>query len=168
MAFYKVSDETKAKVDEFLEADDLLKRLISEFEQNHKNEMEYIETVREERNQKLDNASRAVRAEADRAPITVKKVICGPFIAQRRLSQFYIPDRFLAIAEEEGVYNLFVEMGIIKEEVILDKKYEEIKSILEEEGVADLFEECEDERETSSPALTAPKPIQGFGTKSKE
>lgn len=166
---YDLSDDTKKKIDEFATADAHLKKFVSDFEADHMAELQYIEQLREARNAKLDDATRALRAEAERVPYTTtKRFSYGPFIAQKRISQFYQLDRFIAIANHLGLYKFLLDMGILKEETVMGVKFEEAKALLEEQGLADHFEECEDIRDAGVPAVTRPGSIVSFGAETKD
>lgn len=166
---YSLSDDTKKKIDGFNDADERLKKVVSDFEADHMAELQYIERLREERNSKLDDATRALRAEAERVPYTTaKRFSYGPFVAQKRISQFYTLDRFVAIAVHLGLYQHMVDLGILKEEVVMAKKFEEAKALLQDQGLADHFEECEDIKDAGVPAVTRPGSVVSFGAETKD
>ncbi len=167
MPAYNVSEKTKTSIDEFSKSDDEFKKRLAAFEEAHTTELEQIDQLREDRNAKLDVAVRDLRTEAQTVPYTLTRSLAhGPFSVAKKWSSFYIPERFLAIADELGVTTKLKEAMLIKIVPVVEKM-DMVKKWLEENKLVEHFVEAEDGGELT-PAVSGPKPIPGFGVQSKE
>ena len=167
MAKFQVSQETQDKVAAFEQSDANFKNAWAVFEQRLEQELALLDKVREDRNAKLDEARRALRAEAQELSITHCKVVkAGPFSVLKKWSSFYIPEKFVAMLKDRGLYDAAVSAKVVAEKIEVGK-FEAVKAFLTNEGVAQDFEECEDGCELT-PAVSGPKPIPPFGSELKE
>ncbi|MDD1710160.1 MAG: hypothetical protein LUQ37_04530 [Methanoregulaceae archaeon] len=166
MAQYTVSKETQDKIASFELADSTFRKAWDDFEQQAKQFLDYLDKLREDRNVKLDEAVRSLRTEADAQPITsVKTIKAGPFSVQKKQSMFFIPERFLAILKEKGLYDKARDEGAVVE--VTEVPYSKAKQFVHDQGVEDSFAAAEDGKELT-PAVSGPKPIPPFGVEGKE
>lgn len=164
---YKVTAQTKTKIQEFETADAAWKAAWEQFEAAHQHELEKIEALREERNVKLDEARKELRTEVQELNYTdVKSVKDGRFRAQKNWSKFYSPEKFVAMIKDKGLYDdALANRIVIITTTVAD--FEEVKNFLDSRGILKDFEECEDGKEKTT-AIFAPKPIPPLGAEYKE
>jgi hypothetical protein len=161
------SADAQKKVSDFEIADDKYKTAWEAFETQNATMLAALDKLREDRNNKLDEATRALRTEAEALDISaVKRLTIGRFIVQKRWSDFYIADKLVPMLKDRQVYDHAINAKIVAEKVEV-AKYNEIKTFLKAHGLEKDFEVCEDGEELT-PAVTAPKPIPTFGAESKE
>lgn len=166
MSKFQCSQEVQDKVTDFEMSDKAFKAAWDSFEQSVRAQLEYLDKLREVRNEKLDVAVRLLRAEAVEADITkVKLIKQGPFSVQKKWSEFYAPEKFVGILKDKGLYDQAVAAKVIEERIEV-AKFPEAKSFLEAHGVLKEFEECEDGLELT-PAVSGPKPIPPFAAEVK-
>jgi hypothetical protein len=167
MSKFQCSQETQDKVVIFEAADRVYKDAWEQFEKEMELRLITLDRLRENRNAKLDDAKRALRTEAVEADITqIKLIKAGPFSVQKKWSQFYLPERTVAILKAKGLYDAAISAKVVAEKIEL-AKYEEFKQFLDKAGVVKDFEECEDGQELT-PAVSGPKPIPPFGAEQKD
>lgn len=167
MSMFQCSLEAQDKVSAFEQADAAFKAAWEQFEHQHAAELEYLDKLREDRNSKLDEARRILRAEAQEADITrVRFVKQGPFNVQKKWSDFYSPEKFIMRLRELGLYDTALSTKIIQETYNF-AKFDVIKNFLKMEGKEKEFEDCEDGIELT-PAVSGPKPISPFGAEVKD
>lgn len=167
MPKFQISSETQQKIDSFEQSDAAYKAAWDQFERAHFQELEALDRMREDRNNKLDDAVRTLRTESAEADITqVKLVKAGPFSVQKRFSQFYAPEKTVSMLKDKGLYDSALRNRVVAEKIELEK-YDTVYAFLEREGVAKDFEECEDGQELT-PAVSGPKPVPPFGSEIKE
>lgn len=167
MGKFQGSKELQDKIDDFEKSDITFKSAWSVLEQKMAQELEYLDGLREERNEKLDLAKRALRAEALEASIKdVKFVKIGPFSVQKKWSSFYVPEKLVALLKDKGLYDSAISAKIIAEKIEVEK-FDVVKQYLKVEGIEADFEDCEDGMEMT-PAVTGPKPIPPFGVEQKD
>ena len=164
---YVPSNDAQVKVAAFDQSNTAYKAALDKFLEAHRQEIEYLEKLRDDRNSKLDSAVRVMRAEAEAQDITVtKSITCGPFRVVKKWSSFYDAERFYAIAQSMGLIDDLTrnKQMAVKVEV---GKFDAVKEYLKAKGVERQFEECEDGRELT-PSVYGPKPAMGFGDEAKD
>ncbi len=167
MSQYQCSAETQAKIRAFVQADKEFKAEWEQFELRAQQHLEYLDKLREERNAKLDDAKRSLRAETQDLDITVhKSVKAGPFTVQKKWSSFYQPEKLVAGLKTKSLYDSALSSRIVREKIEI-ASFEEVQNFLKVEGVLADFEDCEDGIE-QTPAIYGPKPILAFGVEAKE
>lgn len=167
MANYKLTQDTKDKIQEFETADAAWKDAWGQFEAAHQQELEKLEQLREERNVKLESARKTMRNEVqDLSYDDIQSVKDGRFRAQKNWSKFYSPERFVAMIREKGFYDDAVSNKIIIVTTTVSD-FEEVKNFLEQRSIVKDFEECEDGKEKTT-AIYGPKPIPALGAEFKE
>lgn len=166
MTKFQCSPETKEKVQAFEESDKLFKEQWETFEREHEIRIAQLEKLREDRNVKLDEAKRALRQEAEGLQDLRTTFSVGPFKVQKKWSDYYIPEKTVAMLTERGLYDSAVSSGMVAIRVELEK-YEPVKKFLEDHGVAKDFECCEDGAEAGT-AVSGPKSIPPLGAELKK
>lgn len=163
---HQCSQETKDKIAAFEEADKRFKTEWAAFEQEFSTRLAQLDQLREDRNVKLDEAKRALRVEADGIEELRTTFVEGPFKVQKKWSDFYIPEKTVAMLSERGLYDAAVSSGAVAIRVEL-AKFDQMQRFLEDNGVIKDFECCEDGIEAST-AISGPKPIPPFGAELKK
>ena len=159
-----IDERTDDKIIEFERADEEFREQWTQFEEEHQEELEMLELIRERRNSKLDDAIRSMRENVGDLDHDIKAIERGKFKATRKWSSFYSPDIFIAISNELGIFDEMVHEGIVTYEIKIH--YDRAKLWLRERGLEDRFMEAEDGRENSA-ALYVPKPIPSLGAEKK-
>ena len=163
---FQCSQETQDRIKAFEASDAAFKQALEQFEREHEAALANIEKLRDDRNAKLDEAKRSLRQETEsieemRATFTV-----GPFKVQKKWSDFYIPEKTVAMLTERGLYDAAVAAKIVAVRVEV-AKYEQMKKFLEDNGVVKDFECCEDGEEAST-AISGPKTVPPLGAELKK
>lgn len=167
MSGYQVSDDTRKKIEAFEQADKLFKDEWAQFEALYTTHLERLDMLREDRNAKLDDATRTLRAEAIDISITkIRSITAGPFTAQKKFQKYYSLARTIVLLREKNLWDSAVAEGMVKEKIELEK-FDALEQFLKRHGVERDFEECEDGIEMS-PAIYSPKPVPPFGVELKE
>lgn len=161
-----VTEETKAKIAAFETADKQFKAAWETFEEAHTTELASLEKLREDRNAKLDEAKRSLRAELETVSEMRMTATQGPFKLQKKFSDFYIADKLVAMLVDHGLYDTAIAQKIIAVKVET-ATFEEVKSFLNLHGVAKHFECCEDGKDAPN-AISGPKPIPPLGAELKK
>jgi len=160
-----LSDETKDKVRRFNELQSQWQELFQDFCDKHGNEMQFLDNVREEMNTALDEAKRAVRADAENTPYSkAKSIVFEGFLAQKKWSSWYIVEMFIELARNSGLYDSALAEGVIVEKTEVNGKLAE--AWLKKNSVFDTFQAALDGKELT-PAVKCPKPILPFGSPAK-
>lgn len=163
---YKPSTELQTKLDLFEGLDKAYKAQYDAFYQKNAAELDSLEDLREKRNIALDELKRASRDEVGALDITqYKSVRVGRLSVTKPETKFFIPEAFVATADQLGLYDRLVEKGAIIEKI--EVPYKEAKAALEELKQVDNFLHCEDGKELT-PTVTGPKNIPPFGAEYKE
>lgn len=165
MSEYKCSQDTLDRIAIFKKSDELFKAAWEKFEAEHVPELEFLEKLREDRNAKLDEAKRCLRAEMEAIDAMRLTFNAGPFKAQKKFSDFYIPQKLVTMLEDRGLYDAAVKAGIVAVRVEVSK-FEEVRSFLKLHGVDREFECCEDGQESPG-AISGPKSIPPLGAELK-
>lgn len=160
------SQETKDKIKAFEDADSLYKEEWEKFEQANATYLEYLDRLREDRNAKLDDARRLLRQETEMFDDNrcVNKI--GPFVVQKKWSEFYMPEKTVALLRDHGLLDSALSSKVVSIKVETER-FEVLNKFLIEAGVAQDFEVAED----GCPAHTAvqgPKPVPPFGAELKK
>lgn len=165
---FKVSQETKDKIAAFQEADKKYKEQLDAFERAHELELVSLDKVRDDRNAKLDEAKRSLRAELETTDAGITRLTFneGPFKVQKKWSDFYIPEKLVGMLADKGLYDAALSAGIVAVKVET-AKFEEVKQFLEKHGVAKDFECCEDGAPAPN-AIGGPKQVPPFGAELKK
>jgi hypothetical protein len=163
---FKPSQDALSKVKTYEEADTLFKAEWEKFEKECETRFTYLEKLRDDRNAKLDEAKRQIRSETESLDEMRMTFALGPFKVQKKWSDFYIPEKLVAMLTDRGLYDAALSAGIvaIKTEVA---KYPQVKKFLEDNNVARDFECCEDGAEDST-AIGGPKSVPPFGSELKK
>lgn len=166
MSEHKVSDEANDKIKVFKEADDAFKKEWEVFETANATALAQLEKLRDDRNAKLDEAKRFLRAETERITDMRLTYTAGPFKVQKKWSDYYIPDKLVSMLKDRGLLDAALGHGIVvmKTEVA---KYPVVKKFLEDNNVAKEFECCEDGEEDST-AIGGAKQIPPFAAELKK
>lgn len=163
---YKCSQETKDRIERFKEADKAFREAFEKFESSHELEIVYLDRLREDRNVKLDEAKRRMRAELEAIDEMRLTFAEGPFKAQKKFSDFYIPEKLVAMLEDRGLYDAAIKAKIVAVRVET-ANFEEVKSFLRIHGVEKEFECCEDGKDYPG-SIGGPKTILPFGSEVKK
>lgn len=163
---FQCSPETKEKVEAFEQSDLAFKQALENFEREHETALAHIDKLRDDRNAKLDEAKRALRQEAEGLDEMRTTFTVGPFKVQKKWSDFYVPEKTVAMLAERGLYDSAVGSGVVAVRVELNK-FDNVKKFLEDSGVARDFECCEDGVEAGS-AISGPKPVPPLGAELKK
>jgi hypothetical protein len=140
---YKASPEVQFKVQVFEQADVKFKEYLDTFETKYAAELKTLESLREIRNTALDEAKRAVREEADEGTdSTVKTITVGRFMATKKESIFYLPEKFMAMLHARNLYDAAIAAKAVQ--ITTSIPYQEAKAFLAKNGLEEEFEECED------------------------
>lgn len=167
MAKYQFTKETQDKINLYNQADQDFKAAWAVFEQKMAVELQHLDQLREDRNVKLDEAKRAARTEAAEVSISdAKSIAFGGFSVMKKWSDFYIPEKLVALLKDKGLYDAALAAKAVAEKIEV-AKFDEVKAFLQKEGVDKDFEECEDGIELT-PAVTGPKPIPALGAEYKD
>ncbi len=166
MSEYKCSQDTLDRISTFKKADDVFREAWEKFESAHEIEIAQLEKLREDRNAKLDEAKRCLRAEMETIDAMRLTFTAGPFKAQKKFSDFYIPQKLVAMLEDKGLYDAAVSAGIISVRVET-AKFDEVKNFLKLHGIDKEFECCEDGQESPG-AISGPKSVPPLGAELKK
>lgn len=166
MAAFECQEDTKAKIALFEVVDKQFKEAWNAFEAAHERELNELEKIREERNVRLDEAKRSLRAELETIDEMRATFSVGPFKAQKKFSDFYIPEKLVAMLVDRGLYDIAVgaKMVAVKVETA---KFDEVKNFLRIHGIEKEFECCEDGMNSPS-AISGPKSVPPFGSELKK
>lgn len=167
MGQHRPSNETQACIDGFEAADQIYKQALEAFEARVQTELDHLEKLREDRNEKLSTARRLLRVEAEALDITqVKTFKVGRFTVQKKWSSYFIPEKLWTMLYDRGLLDDAIAQKIISTQIVT-AKFPEVKAFLEKTGRAKEFEVCEDGAEIS-PAITSPRPLSGLGEEVKD
>lgn len=132
----------------------------SDFEEKYRAEMSELETLREERNVKLDEVRRSLRNYAetknDRQPTEI-----GEFRVVKKWSKYYNEDKLVEMLVAKGLFALAVGEGIVAKTVKV-AKYDKVRAFLEKYEAVQEFECCED-GEDAGVAVFGPKSVPALG-----
>ena len=157
-----LAEDTKAKVRLFSDSKTKFNGLIADFFENHADELQALDETREEMNAALDEAKRALREDAENVPISrVKFIRYDNFEVQKKWSEWYIVDMFVAVAKGCGMYDQAVADGIIEVNTVVNGK--KAQAWLKKNALAKKFAASLDGKELT-PAITGPKPAVPFGS----
>jgi len=166
MSQFQCSTETQNRTKAFQEADKTFKEAWEAFEQEYNLRFQQLEKLREDRNAKLDEVKRSIRAEVELLVEERMTFQEGPFKVQKKWSDFYIPEKLVDMLSDRGLYDSAVSAKIVAVKVEV-AKYAAVKKFLEDNGVAKDFECCEDGEEDST-AISGPKAIPSPGSELKK
>lgn len=166
MAEFKASQDTKEKIRLFEEADKLFKREWNEFEDEHSYKLQRLEALRDDRNAKLDEAKRSLRAELETVDALRLSFTEGPFKVQKKWSDFYRAEKLVALLTDRGLYDAAISAGVVALKVETGN-YEEVKKFLQAHNVEKEFECCEDGKEAGS-AISGPKQVPPLAAELKK
>lgn len=163
---FKCSQDTQDKITAFQKADTEYRTEWEAFELEQTSRFEKLERLRDNRNAKLDEAKRSLRQELDLVDEMRLTTTQGPFKVQKKWSDFYIPDKLVAMLADRGLYDAAVTSGIVRVRVET-AKFTEVRRFLETNGIVKDFECCEDGEEDST-AISGPKQVPPFGAELKK
>ena len=163
---HKPSSEVQEKIRTFEEADKVFKDEWEAFEREHEIALTRLERLRDDRNAKLDEAKRALRAETESMDDMRATYNAGPFKIQKKWSDYYIPQKLVAMLYDRGLIDSAISAGVvaIKTEVA---PFDQMQMFLREKGILRDFECCEDGAEAGA-AISGPKSIPPLGAELKK
>lgn len=156
----ELDDRTRSKIQQFENVDDEFRERWARFEEEHQEELEFLEEIRERRNSRLDDAIRSLRTNVGDLDHDIKGVSEGKFKASRKWSNFYVAKTFVAISERLGVYRDMIRENIIVYTVKIN--YPRAKMWIEGRGLEEHFSEAEEGVEKTT-AVYGPKPVPSWG-----
>lgn len=161
-----LSQDTKNKVLGFLEVDAAYAAKLDAFLLKHVEEILELDTLREKRNRDLDDAEQGMRRDADLSPREkVDYITFGPFHAQKKRTEWFIPQTFVALAERSGVYQAALDSGAILIKTEIDR--ENANEFLRKNSLEKTFAAAKDAKDMTT-AITGPKIVPPFGTQLKK
>jgi hypothetical protein len=163
---YKCSQDTKDRIEAFNTADKQFKEAWGSFEDTHATELAQLEKLRDDRNAKLDEAKRSLRAELEMIDEMRLTFTAGPFKVQKRFSDYYIPEKLVSMLEDCGLYESAINAKIIAVK-IETVSFDEVTNFLKLHGVAKQFECCEDGKHFPG-TISGPKPVPPLGAELKK
>lgn len=166
MTAFECREDTKTKIALFEVADKQFKDIWNAFEATHERELNELEKLREERNVRLDEAKRSLRAELETIDESRATFAVGPFKAQKKFSDFYIPEKLVAMLGDRGLYDIAIGAKIVAVK-IETAKFDEVKNFLRIHGIEKEFECCEDGMNAPN-AISGPKSVPPFGSELKK
>lgn len=166
MAVFECEEDTKSKIFLFEMADKRFRKAWEDFEVAHSIELAELEKLREERNVRLDEAKRSLRAELETISEMRTTFTQGPFKVQKKFSDFYIPEKLVAMLSDRGLYDAAVNAKIIAIKVET-AKFDEVKNFLRIHSLDKEFECCEDGVDSPG-AISGPKSVPPLGSELKK
>jgi hypothetical protein len=163
---FKCSQDTRDRIEVFKVADKRFKEAWEVFEATYDTELAKLEVLRDDRNAKLDEAKRSLRAELEMIDEMRMTFTEGPFKVQKKFSDHYIPDKLVSMLEDRGLYDLAVSAKIVAVKVET-ANFDEVKNFLKLHGLEKDFECCEDGKHSPG-AISGPKPIPPLGAELKK
>ncbi len=163
---FQCSQETQDRIAAFEAADLAFKQAMEQFDREHEIQLAQIEKLRDDRNAKLDEARRILRQETEGIDEMRATFNVGPFKVQKKWSDYYIPEKTVAMLTERGLYDAAVSAKVVAVRVEV-AKYDQMKKFLEDNGVMKDFECCEDGEEAST-AISGPKQVPPLGAELKK
>ena len=161
-----LSDDTNNAITEFVVADKAYKDAVKAFYENHEQELEQIDKLRDERNRHLDSSKRGLRADAAMVDITKTKIIkVNPFKVQKKWSPHYITEMFVELAKNQGIYDEALEAGVLVINTIIPN-FARAKEWVQTKNADEVFKQAEDGVELT-PAVTGPKEVPPLGAELK-
>lgn len=161
-----LSQDTKNKVLGFLETDKAYSMKLDAFLLSHSEEVLELDALREKRNRELDDAEQGMRRDADLSPREkVDYITFGPFHAQKKRTEWYIPQTFVALAERSGMYQAALDSGAILLKTEIDR--ENATEFLRKNSLEKTFAAAKDAKDMTT-AITGPKIVPPFGAPAKK
>jgi len=161
-----LSQDSKNNVLKFLETDKAFAAKFDAFLAAHSEEVLELDNLREKRNRELDDAEQGMRRDADLAPRDkVTSISFGPFTAQKKQSEWFIPETFVAIAERMGLHKAAIDTGAIQIKTEINR--EVANEFLRKNSVEKQFAAAKDAKEMTT-AISGPKIIPPFGAQLKK
>lgn len=161
-----LSQDTKNKILGFLETDRAYGSKLDAFLLAHSEEVLELDALREKRNRELDDAEQGLRRDADLSPREkVDHITFGPFHAQKKRTEWFIPQTFVALAERSGTYQAALDSGAILIKTEIDR--ENANEFLRKNSLEKTFAAAKDAKDMTT-AITGPKSIPPFGAQLKK
>lgn len=161
-----LSQDTKNKILGFLETDKQYSTKLDAFLMAHTEEVLELDTLREKRNRELDDAEQGMRRDADLSPREkVDFIDFGPFHAQKKRTEWFIPGTFVALAERAGVYQQALDSGAILIKTEIDR--ENANEFLRKNSLDKAFAAAKDAKDMTT-AISGPKIVPPFGAPLKK
>lgn len=161
-----LSQDTKNKVLAFIESDKTFANRLDAFFIAHAEEILELENLRENRNRDLDDAEQGMRRDADLSPRDkVDSIDFGPFRAQKKQQEWFIPATFIELTKRAGVYQGALDSGAICIKTEIDK--DNAKEFLRKHSLEKSFEVAK-ETKTMTTAISGPKIVPPFGAQLKK
>ena len=161
-----LSQDTKNKVLAFIEQDKSFSKRLEEFFASHSEEILELDTLREDRNRALDDAEQGMRRDADLSPREkVDSIDFGPFHAQKKQQEWFIPATFVELTKRAGVYQNALDSGAICIKTEIDK--DNANEFLRKHNLEKAFEVSKDTKALTT-SITGPKIVPPFGAQLKK
>lgn len=161
-----LSQDTKNNILKFLETDKAFAVKFDAFLSAHPEEVLELDNLREKRNRELDDAEQGIRRDADLSPRDkVTSITFGPFSAQKKRSEWFIPETFVSIAERTGLYKALLDGGAIQIKTEVNR--EVANEFLRKNSAEKQFAAAKDAKELTT-AISGPKVIPPFGAQLKK
>lgn len=161
-----LSQDTKNRVLEYIENDKAFAEKFEAFLTSHSEEILELDNLREKRNRILDDAEQGMRRDADLAPRDkVATISFGPFTAQKKRQEWFIPETFVAIAERMGLHKAALDSGAIQIKTEINR--EVANEFLRKNSCDKQFAAAKDAKDMTT-AVTGPKIIPPFGAQLKK
>lgn len=161
-----LSQDTKNRILEFVETDKEFAAKFDAFLAKHSEEVLELDNLREKRNRVLDDAEQGIRRDAELAPRDkVTSIAFGPFTVQKKRSEWFIPETFVALAERMGLHKAALDSGAIQIKTEINR--EVANEFLRKNSVEKQFAASLDAKDLT-PAVLGPKIIPPFGAQLKK
>ncbi len=161
-----LSQDTKNKIMAYVEADRAFQERLAQFFASHPEELVEIDNLREKRNRALDDAEQVMRRDAELTNYDkAASITFGPFRVQKKLSQWFIPETFVTLAERQGMYKAALDSGAIRIKTEIDTDM--ANEFLRKNSLDKVFAAAKDAKELT-PAITGPKQVPPLGAQLKK
>ena len=155
------SDELQARVKEFEDSDAEYSKTWTDFEEKAKQWFDLLEGMRDKRNRRLDDATRACREEAAQFKTGFR---LGPFRVDSKTRRYFSPEEFVKLARDHNVFDALKNAGAVIEKTEIDT--EKAAEYLKTSDLAGKFIQAYHE-DAMTPAVSGPKEVPPFGSPAK-
>lgn len=155
------SNDVVVKVQEFEEADAQYSKTWTDFEEKAAEWFKMLDSMRELRNRRLDEATRAVREEAVRTKSSFR---LGAFKVDHKTKRYFTPEEFCKVAGQFNILDQLKAAGAVQVETSIDT--EKAAEWLKTNDYVSKFIPTYRE-EPMTPAVSGPKEVPPFGAPAK-
>jgi hypothetical protein len=155
------SKDVQTRVKEFEDADAEYTKTWADFEEKAKQWFDLLEQMREKRNRRLDDATRAVREEAIRFKTSFR---LGAFRVDAKTKRYFSPEEFVRLAQTNQLLDGLKTAGAVIEKTEIDT--EKAAEFLKNKDMVGKFVSAYHE-DPMTPAVSGPKEVPPFGTPTK-